>query len=208
VIINMNEQDFVALGLDKEAAKKCAGKSAEELTALKAAQKTELDAVRTQVTERDSQISELKKFSGTADELKKKVEALQGENKAKSAEYEKALLTERKKNAVRSALLSDESRPHDVDMVVQMLDLDKVSVDETGKIVSGFREQDENLRKEKSFLFADGKGAFTPHGGTPPEGGSPEARAHAKGGDKTKLGRYFLQQWKDENGIVDDSAKK
>lgn len=114
----------------------------------------ELKTAKSQVSERDTQIAELKKFEGDNTALKTKIAELESENSMKASEYQKNLAAERKKNAVRLALLQDEAgKPHDADMVMGLFDLDHILVDEAGKITAGYKEQSENLRKEKSFLF-------------------------------------------------------
>lgn len=114
---------------------------------------TELKTVKEQVAERDAQIKDLKKFEGTAAELQEKITSLENDNKEKGEEYSKKLLLEQKKNAISLALLSDKSKPFDVEMVTGLIDIDKVEIDENSKIKSGFSEQFELLKKEKSFLF-------------------------------------------------------
>lgn len=117
---------------------------------------TELKAVKEQVTERDKQITELKKFEGDSKALNEKIKELEDTNKQKDTEYQATLATERKKNAVRLALLEDENgKPHDTDMVMGLFNIDNIVLDETtGKITSGYKEQHDNIRKEKAFLFS------------------------------------------------------
>ena len=131
----------------------------------------ELKTTKEQVTERDKQIAELKKFEGDSIALQEKITALENDNAAKDKEYKANLALERKKNAIKLALLEDENgKPHDVDMVMGLFNLEQVVIDEeTGKITSGYKEQNEALRKEKAFLFGEAQKA--PEGGeTPPEG--------------------------------------
>lgn len=115
----------------------------------------ELKATRQQVTERDTQIAGLKKFEGDNAALQTKITELENENKTKTTEYQATLSAERKKNAIRMALLEDEGgKPYDTDMVMGLFNLDQIVLDEaTGKISSGFKEQNENVRKERAFLF-------------------------------------------------------
>ena len=114
----------------------------------------ELKAAKEQISERDAQIGELKKFEGDNKDLKAKIDELEKDNKNKDKDYQDKVKLERKKNAVRLALLSDEAgKPHDIDMVMGLIDMDKIDVDESGKITSGLKEQSESLRKDKAFLF-------------------------------------------------------
>lgn len=142
----------------------------------------ELKTTKEQVTERDKQITELKKFEGDSKALQEKITELEAANAAKDEEYKANLALERKKNAIRLALLEDENgKPHDVDMVMGLFNLEQVIIDEaTGKISSGFKEQNDAIRKEKAFLFSpkedvnkggDGKPAGWKPAGTPPADG-------------------------------------
>lgn len=142
----------------------------------------ELKTAKEQVAERDKQITDLKKFEGDTKALQEKITALEADNAAKDKEYQSKLNQERKMNAVKLALLEDESgKPHDADMVMGLFNLEQVTIDETtGKITGGFKEQHENIRKEKAFLFetkedankgGDGKPAGWKPAGTPPADG-------------------------------------
>ena len=144
---------------------------------------TELKTTRTALADRDKQIEGLKKFEGTAAELQAKVKELEDANKAADAKYKQELAAERKRNAVKLSLLDDaEGKPHDVEMVMSLFDLDAIEVDESGKITKGFKEQCETIRKDKAFLFESktesGKSAGWKPAGTPPVDGD-------KGGQST-----------------------
>jgi len=143
----------------------------------------ELKTTRASLADRDKQIEGLKKFEGTAAELQAKVKELEDANKAADAKYKQELAAERKRNAVKLSLLDDaEGKPHDVEMVMSLFDLDAIEVDESGKITKGFKEQCEAIRKDKAFLFASktepGKPAGWKPAGTPPVDGD-------KGGQST-----------------------
>jgi len=116
--------------------------------------KVELSNLKEQVKQRDEQIQSLKKFEGDNESLKAKIKEMESTNKTKDEEYSKTLLLEKKKSAIRFALLEDESgKPYDVSMVAGMFNLDNVNLNEDGTIANGFKEQNETLRKEKAFLF-------------------------------------------------------
>ena len=144
---------------------------------------SELKTARISVADRDKQIEDLKKFEGTAAELQDKVKKLEEANKVADEKYKQELAAERKRNAVKLSLLDDaEGKPHDVEMVMSLFDLDAIEVDESGKITKGFKEQHETIRKDKAFLFASktdsGKPAGWKPAGTPPADGD-------KGGQST-----------------------
>ena len=141
-----------------------------------------LKPLEDQVAERDAQISELKKFEGDSSQLTAKIKELQEANEVKAKEYESSFAIERKRNAVKLALLEHEAKPHDASMVMGLFNLDQIVVDENGNITGGFKEQQEAIQKEKAFLFssvANTGATNTPpanqtgwkaKGSTPPEG--------------------------------------
>ena len=126
-------------------------------------QKTaEIKNLTEQVKERDTQIESLKKFEGDNSELQAKIKEMETTNKTKADEYTQTLLQERKKSAVRFALLEDEGgKPFDVAMVAGMFNLDNINLNEDGSIANGFKEQNETLRKDKAFLFNTVQGGQT-----------------------------------------------
>jgi DNA repair exonuclease SbcCD ATPase subunit len=192
----MDEKELIDLGLSKELAQKISS------AFLKESEKNNSEnlSFKKQISERESQITELKKFKGSHEDLQKKIEELENENKVKSAEFEKALLIERKNNAIRSSLISDPlGKPHDVDLVIGMVDTEKVSVDQNGKIVGGFKEQLDTIKKEKAFLFQKAEN-FSPSGKPPANGGNPN-HDEDDGKSKTAIGELFLEEWEKERGI-------
>lgn len=196
----MTEQELIELGLSKELALKVSSASLKEIDEVKNSINNETLSLKKQISERESQITELKKFKGSNEDLQKKIEELENQNKITSTEFEKALGIERKKNAIRSCLLSDPSeKPHDIDLVIGMVDIDKVSVDENGKIVGGFKEQIDSVKKDKSFLFKKDE-KFSPSGKPPANGGNPN-HDDDDGESKTAIGELFLEEWEKERGI-------
>ena len=175
---------------------------------------TELKTVKEQLAERDAQIGELKKFEGDSKELNEKIKQLETANKQKDSEYQANLATERKKNAVRMALLEDDKgKPHDTEMVMGLFNLDNIVLDETtGKITSGYKEQSENLRKEKLFLFEEktdpnNKGTgWKPRGNEPKDGednGAPDtSEAFGRSLAAVKLGMMGIKAAGTDSGTV------
>lgn len=143
----------------------------------------ELKSSKKQIEERDQQIAGLKKFEGDSQTLQQKIKELEDDNKNKDKEYASKLAFEKKKNAVRLALLEDESgKPFDSDMVMGLFDLEKIVVDEnTGKITSGYQEQNESIRKEKAFLFEPAGLGNGPNLGWKPKGNNPKDGDGGKG---------------------------
>lgn len=138
---------------------------------------SELKTTKGLVADRDKQIKDLKKFEGTNQELQDKIKELEETNRNADTQHQETLKAERKKNAVRLVLLEDEkNRPFDTEMVLGLVDLTKVELGEDGKIVSGFKEQHDSLKKEKQFLFRTVKEpdnnpqGINFRGNTPPDG--------------------------------------
>lgn len=113
----------------------------------------ELKSTKAQVEEGLKQIGDLKKFEDTNKELQEKITDIENASKQKDLELQEKIKSERKRNAVKVALLEDTMRPQDAEILLNLIDLSKVDLDETGKIKSGFMEQSEILKKEKAFLF-------------------------------------------------------
>lgn len=136
--------------------------------------------------EKDKQIKELGKFKGTAEELEAKAAELEKANKQLETGHKAALAKLKKENAIKQHVLEE---AHDPDMVMSLIDIDKVDIGEDGKIRSGFKEQFETVKKDKPFLFKDPnakpepKPQFTPKGGKPGEG-NPEGNPDGKGKDE------------------------
>ena len=169
----------------------------------------ELTQSKEQVKERDTQIKELKKFEGDSKALQDKITELETANSDKDKEYQSNLALERKKNAIRLSLLEDENgKPHDAEMVMGLFNLEQVLIDEaTGKITSGYKEQNEALRKEKAFLFGekqpagggdDKKPGISIKGQTPPDGsggqgGTDPSVSYGKSLAQIKLGMMGIK---------------
>jgi len=169
----MDKKTLLEMGLTEEQATKILQTVKEQYVVKTTVDEkdVEITNLKKQVQERDTQIKSLEKFEGDNEQLKAKLEEMKTTNEAKTEEYNKTLLLERKKSAIRFALLEDEGgKPHDVSMVAGMFNLDNVNLNEDGTIANGFKEQNETLRKEKAFLFNTVKSGAKKFGSTPPDG--------------------------------------
>lgn len=102
----------------------------------------------------ETKVGELEKFKGTADELTAKLAAIQAERKADAEKFSKEMSEFKRNSAVRQALGSMKSKPHDEKIVMGQLDLSKVSVLDDGKVL-GLEEQVNELQSKMPFLFAE-----------------------------------------------------
>lgn len=114
--------------------------------------KNELESEKQKVKDRDETIKKLKTFEGTATELQEKINKLNDELKNKDNEYEKNLNAQKKESAIKFGVMNFESAVQDLDMVVGLIDKEKVTIDKDGKI-TGLNEQLKDLQKNKAFLF-------------------------------------------------------
>ena len=116
-----------------------------------------------QVSERDAQITNLKdEFKDTAG-LKEKVETLEKENKTQKETLEKQLADITFDNALEKALGNYKLK--DKEVVLKLLDRTKLKPD--GNDIIGFKEQMDEMQKNKEYLFekeVKGTGGFNTGG--------------------------------------------
>ncbi len=166
----MTKEELVKLGLDEATAQKVADVSAEELKQYVA--KTKFDEVdkaqkelNEQIKDRDKQLETLKKSTGDAAELQKKIEDLQTENKIAKTEYEAKIKQIQIDNAVESALVTAKAKNNKA--VRALLNLEKAELDDSG--VKGLADQIKKLQESEDtkFLF-DAADQQTFKGANPP----------------------------------------
>ena len=151
----LSKEKLIALGLSEEQVTQVQAVHKEAIDGNyvpKATFDSEREKVKTlneQVTSRDTQITELGKFKGTAEELQTKVVTLEEANKTAQAQYDTKLAQIEKSSAIT---LEISQTVNDVDDVLPRLDLDKVIVKD-GKIVSGLEEQVAQLKTSKPHYF-------------------------------------------------------
>lgn len=103
--------------------------------------------------DRDTQLETLKKSVGDNESLKNQITSLQNENKTKDDEYQQKI----KDLTINSAIkLELSGKVHDIDLVSGLVDKSKVILADDGTS-TGLKEQIEDLRKDKSFLFTTGE---------------------------------------------------
>ena len=76
---------------------------------------------------------------------------MEDERKQSEKEANAKLENLRKASAVKVQLIQDKA--HDPDLTASQLDLEKITVDDNGKITGGYKEQITSLKKDKPFLF-------------------------------------------------------
>lgn len=152
----MNKEEFTALGISEELAAKAEQESKKELEGY--VPKADLEAVNTakaslekDIKARDKQLDELKKASGSSEELQKQITDLQAENKTAKEKYE-ADMKELKLTTAAKLAIGDSA--HDADLVSSLVDKSKLILSDDGK-VSGLDEQVKVLKEGKAFLFKE-----------------------------------------------------
>lgn len=113
----------------------------------------EIETLKGQVTDRDNQLETLKKSTGDVEELKKQIETLQADNKAKDEVHAKEIKQMKIDTAVDKALSSVKAK-NNIAVRALLKDLDKAELNEDGT-VKGLQEQIDNLVKgeDTKFLF-------------------------------------------------------
>jgi hypothetical protein len=105
--------------------------------------------LETDIKDRDTQLTDLKKNAGDNEELKKTITQLQTDNKKKDEDYQAKIKDLSINSAIKLTLGND---AHDSDMVAGLVDKSKLMLGEDGK-VTGLDEQIKSLRESKAFLF-------------------------------------------------------
>lgn len=134
------------------------------------AEREKVKNLNTEVSNRDTQINELGKFKGIAEELQTKVTQLETANAQAKAGFEQQLKELTQKTLVTSSI---RDLVLDVEDVIPKLDFSKITFKDD-KIESGLTEQLENLKQAKPHYFKTEKQDTTPKGWvfgkTPQEG--------------------------------------
>ena len=121
-----------------------------------------------QVSERDTQITNLKEEFKDAKGLKEKVEQLEADNKKQKEDYEAQIKNINFNTALKSALATYKCK--DTDYLMSKINKDLIKLNDDGSII-GLKEQVEPFKKDHEYLFEvepKGTGSFFTGGG---EGG-------------------------------------
>lgn len=170
----MTKEQFIALGLTDDLATKAAEQSATELRTYIPKHRfdeviEEVKTLKGTVKDNETALETLKKSNGDADALKKQIETLQTDNKAKDETHQSELKELKLTNAIKLAIAG---KVHDEDLAVGLFDKTKLILGDDGKI-TGLDEQLKTMQESKKFLFKEEtpgapKPGFFPIGGTPP----------------------------------------
>ena len=200
MVHTMKKEDFVKLGIDEETAKKCEAASQEELKGY--IPKARFDEVNNEkkkleldVRDRDSQLETLKNSTGDVEAMKKQIETLQADNKAKD-EAHAAEIKQLKVDTAIDTALGNAKAKNKIAVKALLKDMDKAELDADGTI-KGLAEQIEALQKSDSYLFdTNGTGKAKVKGAAPGESGNEEGD---KGVDTSKMTYSELTAYLAEN---------
>ena len=154
----MKKEEFIKLGLTEDLAKECEKASQEELKGF--IPKARFDEVNndkkhldTLLEERNNQLEDLKKSTGDVEAMKKQIETLQNENKAKDDAHAAELKKIKVDTAVNTAL-GGAGAINTKAVIPFLKDMEKAEFDEDGTI-KGLADQIKALQKDDStkFLF-------------------------------------------------------
>ncbi|EAA0272928.1 scaffolding protein [Listeria monocytogenes] len=149
----MQREYLKGLGLEDEVINKVMAENGKDVTAAKqqlSEVEAERDGLKSQLTQRDKDIDDLKKDSGTGEELKKQIEDLQQKNKDLESDYQSEIAETKKNSAIELALAGAKAR--NPKAVKALLDNDKLELTDEG--LKGLDEQLGALQESDAYLFA------------------------------------------------------
>ncbi|EAC8092865.1 TPA: phage scaffolding protein [Listeria monocytogenes] len=178
----MQREYLKGLGLDDEVINKVMAENGKDITAAKqqlSEVEAERDGLKSQLTQRDKDIDDLKKDSGTSEELKKQIEDLQQKNTDLESNYQSEIAETKKNSAIELALASAKAK--NPKAVRALLDNDKLELTDEG--LKGLDEQLEALQESDAYLFAQESETIPKFGFS----GNPKAPAGFDGSLKENL---------------------
>ncbi|EAC9796606.1 scaffolding protein [Listeria monocytogenes] len=155
----MQREYLKGLGLEDEVINKVMAENGKDITAAKqqlSEVEAERDGLKSQLTQRDKDIDDLKKDSRTSEELKKQIEDLQQKNKELESDYQSEIAETKKNSAIELALASAKAKNSKA--VRALLDNDKLELTDEG--LKGLDEQLEALQESDAYLFAQESDAY------------------------------------------------
>lgn len=195
----MKKDEFVKLGISEELAAKAESASQEELKGY--IPKARFDEVNNEkkkleldVRDRDGQLEALKNSTGDVEAMKKQIESLQADNKAKD-EAHAAEIKQLKIDSALDVALGNAKAKNKIAVKALLKDMDKAELDADGTI-KGLAEQIEALQKSDSYLFDTKETNKRFKGATPGESGNEEGD---KGVDTSKMTYSELTAYLAEN---------
>jgi chromosome segregation ATPase len=180
----MKREFLEKLNIEKEVIDKIMAEAGKDVEALKSqveTLKTSETGLKEQITQRDKDLSELKKSAGDSADLKTQYEELQTKYKAETKALSDKITDTQLSAAIKVAVAGI---AHDPDLMVSQIDKSKITIGEDGNVKMGLAEQIKALQKDKAFLFKTETGVPSggkpgPTGDDPPETGPSETDLNA-----------------------------
>lgn len=169
----MKREFLTSLGLGDDAVDKIMAEHGKDVNPLKekiTSLEAEISANKQTISDRDTQLDELKKSAGDSEKLQKQIEKLQEENKQAAEKHAADMKAVKLDNAVKLALTN--AKVKDIDMLRVKLNLDGAEMD--GDVVKGLDEQITKLKESHPYMF-DGDVKKTITGTEPGKGGGTPA---------------------------------
>lgn len=150
----MKREFLKDLGLTDESIEKVMseyGKDVQGINSKLATAEQERDSLKSQVTDRDTQIKDLGAKVGNSDELQETIKKLESTIKDNDEKAASNLLQVKQNNAVENYL--KDAGVRDVKAVMPFIDTDTVKYDADKSELSGLKEQVENIKTDHDYLF-------------------------------------------------------
>ena len=151
-VFAMKKEFLTELGIEETVAKQIMVEHAKDIQAANAKTATaeqERDGLSEQLTERDQQLTDLKKTTKDSKELQEQISQLQEANKNKDTEWQSKVAGIQRDYAVNNALR--DAKAKNPKAVKALLDLDKVELIE-GSLTNS-KDQLEAVQKSDAYLF-------------------------------------------------------
>lgn len=161
----MNKEALIALGLTEEQADKVIAGFGQMVPKSRLDDKIqEVKDLQKQITDRDTQLADLKTKAAGNEDLQKQIQTLQDQNKTTVAEYEEKLQKKDFDYKLESALRDAKSK--NPKAVKALLNIDSIKLD--GETLLGLEDQLKVLKESDAYLFESEKlGGKTPPAGNP-----------------------------------------
>lgn len=153
-----------------------------------------------QLTDRDKQLTELKKVDAKG--LQDKITELETANSTAKTEYEQKLKDTQLSSALKLALAG---KVHDADLVTTLIDKGTVELDDKGNVTKGLDEQLKTLQESKAFLFVEDSSNQPPgfKGVTPPD----SKRGAGQGAEKSSYGEQLAKAAAENNKGLEEARQ-
>lgn len=151
------KNNLIDLGLNEEQIEKIFSERGKEL-----AKYNDYDEVKRKYKEQGEELTKLQELE--PEKLKEQLDLMSKSHKEQLKDME----NKHKENVKKMAVKMNLTDVYDPDIVLSLLDLNRVELDDNGNVKLGLEEQFKELKKEKSFLFKSSNAKF--EGTTPVEG--------------------------------------